>query len=852
MKPLNPVMAALLAASSAAFLPPGNAFAGGSADQCYQTVRTGNAQLDAAAQKMTDDLARQRIACVLGADASAKKDVAKRLESFVESPLPGGASLLSAPLRTDLSKMRPSLVAAVSAWVETSARTADDLSALYFLLGPDGTAPDWVDRLGVAQTMSRRGACIADLGGAMSNLLSDGTIQPLDEGDLAARLESLLNQTTAKAHEILADQRCKADIEASIAANQAPMPEPPTSRGAGNPLGSSGAGFSFDDLYRNGAVVGRVWGSKDDGYRTLSMKIYTVRDGDGFKNQIGIVDITDPTHPYAPHFVDLTQNGPVTFSLKDGGRQYTLNVTSKDGVQSISLARADGADGGQAFPPTSVQALLKARADQASQSGVVSVGGKRFHVLGQGGVFGRVLFFSDDSLDSPDPQPELMAKVAMVNHDGYTVPVNWMPDLGDVDGKPYHLEFDRSLGMWKPVAGKSPKPEPQPQPTADATKTGSGPAAGPTQPSGSAPDVASASSLDAAVAAAQQAGWKAADTNSGFDDATRAKVRIMTDGDGKVYVLYAPDMKAPGNQVIVPDHLTTGPTLENVSGAGPYIVLKYDGPAIFYFTPDQLVAFASGKSTDNSGSISGDQINGVTDVRVALDMLVTYFDVSPDDARLDAMVKAARGLSGTQHISGSKTLLVAYPAAEQIWPEVKTIQPGVTSGGPKLGPLAGPGTAFVSGDVKSDFPPHPQKTASRVWTIEKKQSDIALYSGKEDERKDGKVVAVPVYGVSLKFVDDKKETRVTAPIEVFGGARLALPKDLHMKGLGAAEISMNAQMMLYHGSTAAKGAVAVYRSALPAAGGNNIQDPQKNCAGAILWWGMSESQAQKACPSGSL
>jgi hypothetical protein len=249
----------------------------------------------------------------------------------------------------------------------------------------------------------------------------------------------------------------------------------------------TGASFGFDELYKTGAEVADVYGPGDQGYRTLSMKVYTIRDTDGnLINQIGIVDITpgDITSPSLPRLIDSSSPGQADIVLHDGGRHYIVTVGS-DG--SVTLKRPGAADGGPGSIVTSKAQLSADRDSQIMNGGTVTIDGLPFYVLGQGGVKGSFLFFSQAQMqDSPNgnAHPELMGDVAQVVGDGTTSPIAGHPDLGQLlDGSAWHLEFDMQARSWKVVAGpggdakKYDQTDSLPNPPDDPTSPSSGPSA---------------------------------------------------------------------------------------------------------------------------------------------------------------------------------------------------------------------------------------------------------------------------------------------------------------------------------------------------------------------------------------
>lgn len=219
----------------------------------------------------------------------------------------------------------------------------------------------------------------------------------------------------------------------------------------------AGTGFGFDELYKTGAEVADVQGPGDQGYRTLSMKVYTKRDAKGDPiNQIGVVDITagDITSPSLPQFIDSSSPGQGEIVLHDGGRRYVVTVGS-DG--SVTLKRPGAADGGPGSMATSIARLSAGRDSQIMNGVTVTIDGLPFYVLGQGGQAGSFLFFSQAQMrDLPNgnAHPELMGDVAQVIGDGTTSPIGGHPGLGRLlDGSAWHLEFDMQTRSWAVVAG---------------------------------------------------------------------------------------------------------------------------------------------------------------------------------------------------------------------------------------------------------------------------------------------------------------------------------------------------------------------------------------------------------------
>lgn len=231
---------------------------------------------------------------------------------------------------------------------------------------------------------------------------------------------------------------------------------------------TGGTAFDFDGLYRRGAVVAYVWGPVDinSGYREISMKLYSIKQSDGsLLSMIGIVDITDPTHPYPPKLIPWYRDDPLHFQLKRGGREYVFRTWLENGLPMILFARQGAKDGEGGALSTSLEELYRVRADEAADGGLVTIGARRFYTLGQGGSRGSVLFFSKETIDNRsgsadarELRPEAMADVSEVDENGATVPVRGMPNIGVIDGVAYHLERDASIGAWRVAPGNGDRP----------------------------------------------------------------------------------------------------------------------------------------------------------------------------------------------------------------------------------------------------------------------------------------------------------------------------------------------------------------------------------------------------------
>ncbi len=446
MKPLKPVMAALLAASSAAFALPGIS----SANPVHMGNPPASAPVKTAPACPTDGSEKNPVnalTCLIAQNPAARADIGARLSRFLVGKDANGGQYVTAALLADTTLLPP-VQAVAAAWPEKNKSNPGDVAALYFVIGLDTAAlPSWAQTPLLSKTLQPNMSWSGRLGVALAGKGWTDKKQIAQSG-AAEATTAFFNDAVAQAWIALSDTRTKNDIQISIAANDTTGVVVPTVTSGPNPLDSTGSGFSFDDLYKNGAEVANIYGPADKGYRTLSIKVYTTMDDNHNPiNQIGIVDITagDIATPSVPKFISVAHAGDSDVVLRDGGRHYTVTVGA-DGSVTMTRAGAKDGDGGGSLS-TSIGGLSADRDAQIMGSGTVMIGGQPYYVLGQGGAKGSVLFFSQALMQaSPNgnAHPALMGDVAQVIGDGSSAPIKGKPDLGTLqDGSAWHLEFNQ-------------------------------------------------------------------------------------------------------------------------------------------------------------------------------------------------------------------------------------------------------------------------------------------------------------------------------------------------------------------------------------------------------------------------
>lgn len=225
------------------------------------------------------------------------------------------------------------------------------------------------------------------------------------------------------------------------------------------PLDPRAESFGFESLYIKGAEVENVPDLKRDwNVRTLSMKVYTVQDDGGHPiSMIGLVDITrdDVETPSMPHLFSPINPGYEDFTLIKRGEKFKL-VVQRDG--GLVLERpADKKDPRLMY--TAIGQLYLDRNEQIVNSSTVTIAGRPYYVLVQGGATTSLLFFAKDqaprtSGDMSNTHPLLMGDVAVRAADGSMAPITGRPDLGRLpDGSAWHLEFDMASNSWSVFPG---------------------------------------------------------------------------------------------------------------------------------------------------------------------------------------------------------------------------------------------------------------------------------------------------------------------------------------------------------------------------------------------------------------
>jgi len=393
------------------------------------------------------------LACLIGESSQARQDVSERIARLVlDANLNGERFVTEGVLRGPGAQAK--IRAEVSSWV---AANPGDAASVYFVARPLAGTPSWLAR-------HPKGARVFkdeenDLPRRLESYLS-GTnssfpeakslVRTVDSVGQGGALSSFLAEAVEGAHRVLSGNRHPSLALERFGLRDAAEGTVLLASARGSLESAASANFDAEDLFVTGAVVADVYGPKDDGSRTLSVKMVTLLRNGYAQNMLAVVDITrnDPTSPHGPHLIPMDKSDGETFTMRKGGRPYYVGVELERGEHRVVIKRPGSRDSGDGVISTSMEDLAMRRLDQAAQSNTVDIGGKAYYVLGQSAVKGALLFFAKDDVDDRrnlrDPRTVKPAAMAFVSEvvGGMSTRVRGRPDLGEIDGVPYHLEFD--------------------------------------------------------------------------------------------------------------------------------------------------------------------------------------------------------------------------------------------------------------------------------------------------------------------------------------------------------------------------------------------------------------------------
>ena len=857
MKPLNPIMAVLAIASVGVF-PLRALAADGKAPAVVVKTPDGVAVAAADTNSIT------KLTEILNKNSKAKDDVGQRVTDFLLKPDAAKKSFVAADVDA------AALAAVAKEW--TKKQTPGSLAMLYFVVGVGPTPPDWVKNDDfLKKTVLPEREAEGRLRTALSGYTDPGgQIKKTREKDASV---TFLNAAVVEAKKIFDDPRPKKVVNTDINQNDNTGANPPDgTRGAGSRLNGASQQYTMKDLYLDGAVFGDVSGPKDEHSRKISMKIYTKRNADGSTtNEIGIFDITDEGNIYGRRFP--VGGGDQSFVLDDrtpGHKKYELKFeTLPGGDRKVVFTRP----GGGVPLETKVSDLYLKRADQAANlSNIINVGGQEFYVLPQGGRLGAVAMFPKALIDSRgtpglDPRrlkPELYAEIGRRGSEGLPENLPGKPHLGAIGGKEFHLEFNQELGVWEVKDGPGDKP------AAPTTGDGTAPGGTPGGTPGETP-------------APKPGGMTLAELLLTFKDSLASGICKINPDDTKDlakdlkdrYAILACTYDQRGGLkqvVLVPkSEVHPGQQLEYGSVSGfkllrarffdHYLILEFD-KQVQYF---DLLSYDTDANKKPTGfAVSGFVMNGkavqFTHTDPFVHALKTYMKNVPAEALTEVpkRVKAVQG-SKPYYVSGEfpKDVFIVMVTSDgvpyMVWPKLE--KPGEA---PKPAPdpyttINGPTNAF-DGSVASDdasFPPDIKLPESRKALPIKTQPDIVLYESDDAPKK--YFIMFRYKGLTPKVPSQQDGEQVVTTfrqkqLETFNASNPYPGNSLRMGGLMAGPVVKDRVASGYKfisGSTKEKGVMAMFQNKQVSA--TNAKEGEANCVGPVLWWGLSDVAALKAC-----
>jgi hypothetical protein len=663
--------------------------------------------------------------------------------------------------------------------------------------------------------------------------------------------------------------------------------------GTGSPggglLGGSAKGFDFNSLFLRGGIVEKfVYQTGDGVSRSISMKLYTVKEGGQLVNKVGIFDVTNPADTFGQKF-PLSATNETTFALDDrvsGKPKYTLKFETKDSDTVITFGR----EGNPAQMSTTLSELYAKRAEQAVAEGnVTQVGGKSYYVLGQGGAKGSLLFFSSDIKDQLKSggtiTPELAAEVNQRAPDGrnMNIPYKAGRDLGSVDGKPYHLEFNRTDGYWEVKEGAGDPDTPPPSASTSTSTTAGSQPTGPGTTPGAPTDAAAIEDY------LQKQGFQ---PNAAVREGLRAdlqdKVRVWSwaKAEDRPFQsrhawIFPAELYAPRN-LPVPVPSTTDRNGQVIDVEAPQTADEIRGIVHFiatsrpkttlYFDLDKpkVVEINDGKPQNHpyeqGGSVVAGTINEISDGVLLKDIIerskfpLAGKKIEDVQANFAEAMKKREG-DETYKIGGSAmtgALSVTFGKNRlfgQFWPTLAETFGG--AGGHGTNP--GPGHAFDFGGLGPDDGkplkdtidvPADAQTGNPAETVTKavkaEDESAMLYVNKEGTR----------WFLVYKFYVETEPKQVLRSNAGWAFAKGQKEKPsfpsvaVMVKGIKAPVKPSNGEFR-YVGDDK-KGMWYAVKSKTISAGAQNATDLADNCLGPVIWWGMDDAAALSACKKDKL
>ena len=867
MKPLHPIMVVFLAVSAAAVAQRAEAEFGFNGAQHAQETLNKYKIMDMPAAKEVagaNKISVNEIQAVLSQESggkAAKADVARRIVDFLFEKDAEGKSFI----QENVDRVAADTISElVIGWTLKS--PADQVAMLYFAMGPGKVTPAWVEH-NEALKNTFKPEMIWE--GCLRNKLAgfkDRASAQISQSFGKEQITSFLDEAVQAAQgdgkpgtDMFSTCNTKEETDRNIEMRGYQGLNPMPNGKVLNPQGISGgkASYSFDDMFVKGAVVREVSKPGDKGWRRISMKIYTKRDKDGeLTNEIGIFDITNPNKIFGQRF-PFTSSGDLLVALGGTGKyEYTLSVnTDGDGRSHIDFGRAGvkpskpGEPEAPGMISTSIEKLLLERSEQAKElANVVTVGGEDFYVVPQGGAKGALVMLPKDAVDNGTManarktlRPQLYAEIAQRGSEGNAVNIKYKDGarLGRVSGEDFCLTYSDKAKLWEIKSGcKGDEPKVQ-----ESTEGGEGGTGG-----GGKRDSKDSDGSDQTIAALEALALKTnscekkedADTKD-LDDDLKDKFGVFTCKDEASglpkLLLLVPKKIEPSQQLIY----NREADFVRARFYKHYVLLqKKNGAEYWDLNKRNGTIFLQSGTVDFDKKGPGMSARNFLNDELLLDVILMHLDerkIKAEDFNPDAVVERVKKRVGAKSYSisagvGAKKIqidLTVGGKSFEVWPGDMVSEAGKANTG-------------LMGSEDAEIPDSLQIDSAHTTEVFKKQADIALFRSvpnKEASDQDEKYYLIFRYNTK---VDGSIKVQRTKEFEVFRPEEdLRKPDHFEMAALvGAADEVKDPSLAAYGrvpGSNDERGVIRITQNRNIS--GEGIRDKKANCAGPVLWWGIT-------------
>ncbi|MDX6771096.1 MAG: hypothetical protein SF051_16310 [Elusimicrobiota bacterium] len=872
MNPRYPIMAALLAASL-------GRLSLGTSHATPQPAAGVDCSRPNAQETVVVNILAFKIAC----EEPMKTRVGERLGDFVMSRDDRGPRYVAADIADNEGHVRD-LRGTVAQWAGRA--TPAEVAHLYYVVGDANPAPSIASDAALAGRL-RPSDAADDWRRSLPAYLADGyeradrtRVAPwrsaAGEGRIA-RVGFVDDTGLFLAHAAAAARRVieagmaerslnltQEELRNRVAAGDSPIAVP-VGPGAG---GVTLAPNPDAELYRRGGVEVPVTGP--GGTFNYYLKRETQRDPatGAMTTYVAIYD--NNVHPPYIRRVPITQTGENAVTHAPGRWNLVLDITGDPSGNFTMRLRHKSQPAGSGTQTSAnalsealyTQARRLARAEAQRQSGgraapdaeaTVTIGGQQYYPLIQGSGTNRTVIFLPRELAADTGVAQWMrmlpASVAVIgtkNANGlFEAAPGIKPDMGLINGQPYHLELID--GAWRVREGAG---DPPPRPAAAADGPASGGPASPGQ-------------------LADASGYTLAQDNFSAEARTRGyTLRSAANSNGGTdYLVMTPEGFVPGNQVgfgNVRNFRTFSHyvTWEGADGTARYLDIYLPAelppangnPARPYFQTVALFEANALRSLPRLGGAAGDML-WLKDNDVLMDALTNRLRYSESDRaavmrNLATQVTAPAEYSIGSAIAGNIQITRKSDGAQYIiWPRVEQVQRTAGDNPPAAGAEGSTAVSPASNVDDGPFTAETMLPGNHPATLYDSEtgsvgtSDAVIYAKTTTVAAEREWYLVVRYKERLP--DESTQSRRSANILVFSGGANRYPAPsadrIGLRGYKDTVVPVgSASFIAARGHTAERGVWCLRTAPVAAA-------TPATRVGPVLWWGMQPEEATRIC-----